>query len=213
MTQKLLPRNIPKDIRAEPPAKVMFQMLRAQNGQQEDAKRLTAAEQKRADNLARDTALAVFACRSLIASLPQEAGVKLQTIEAALRTNGVELVEYTGRIVTPELLEELAVEGWQDGDGPEDIVCETFSPEVRWHERRLKAAQVFCRRAAATPQQDGKSAPESAALQAAGTAPEPVPVQAADIVSDTTPPQNTGDTSGPAQPKKKTGRKRHLFRK
>lgn len=140
-------RQIPSGITPVVPSSIVYKILREQDKLRVEEREEFKREKKKMQSLICEIALILFKSRNLRNGQESVAANFYQALESSLLSAGVEIIDYQGRTVDAELQEKVRIEGWEQGELPEEVVGETFMPEIRWQGELLHIAQVFCLRA------------------------------------------------------------------
>lgn len=140
-------RQVPEGVSSVVPSSAAYKILREQDRLRREEREATQQEKKKMQSLIRELALILFKSRKLRSGEESAAANFYQALEACLLDGGVEIIDYTGAVVDSELQEKVRIEGWEQGELSEEVVGETFMPEIRWQGELLHIAQVFCLRA------------------------------------------------------------------
>lgn len=137
-------RKIPEDIKAVIPVSILYQMLREQEKLHKEEKGQFEEARQSMESVVCEIALLLFKNRSLDTG---NAADFYHMLKEILYSAGVEIIDYTGQVVDEQLQEKVCIEGWDEGTQREEVVKETFTPEIRYRGKLLHSAQVFCQRA------------------------------------------------------------------
>ena len=136
-------RAIPMGYEAVPPATEAFELIRLFSQEKEAARQAAEAERNAMDKRLAQLSLDVHRLTKAAGTDTQQ-GVRIcaDRLQEDLRSLGIEVVDYTGKHMAG-LLGDVIVSGWVPGDTEEDMVLETFEPEIRRDGRLIHTAKVF----------------------------------------------------------------------